>query len=459
MLSLAGLFFTILAIVPEQWGEFAFVSSFVDRAREAVRLGDASDYVRWEARWIVLTTACGAFGYTLMQACWSVAVVVFHRNPAKIKGFITLSIIDFIAFMLSVYACHSACAPVLDGQQQYEDFHYIAIFNGIAFPVLFIWMLAFTATLGDRHHQYFAQESDSLHEVKFPNQNKFRWLARWLNSPGVRDIFRMIGKVARTPVLQSDIRNVLYLNWLVPTERVSALLPKGMEVDSHDGKTAISILTHQHGGFGPRILRPLRRCLPSPFQSNWRLYLKPEPGRDGSIYFVKTCLNSFAHVVGSRLMSDGLPSHMTGDFKFSIAEQQGHLLIDSMGGSAPDLELEFDLSGRDTGVSAAWASRFGDWNACVDYLVSQNRAVDSLRGWASHLESFIDIPINVADAVPVQASLISSCELLTDLLTDEEDEVFAFLIPAVDFKFLGEVVTDSFVDQDKSDSDHASKWE
>ena len=110
-------------------------------------------------------------------------------------------------------------------------------------------------------------------------------------------------------------------------------------------------------------------------------------------------------------------------------------------------------------MSAAWASRFGDWNACVDYLVSQNRAVDSLRGWASHLESFIDIPINVADAVPVQASLISSCELLTDLLTDEEDEVFAFLIPAVDFKFLGEVVTDSFVDQDKSDSDHASKWE
>lgn len=453
MLSLGGLVFTIIAIVPEQWGEFAFVSSFVDRAREAVRLGDASVYVRWEARWILLTTACGAFGYTLMQACWSVAVIVFHRNPGKIKGFITLSIIDFIGFMLSVYACHHACAPVLEGQQQYADFHYIAICNGIAFPVLFIWMLAFTATLGDRHHQFFTEDSDPLHEVKLPNESKFRWLAPWLNSPGVRDVFRMIGKVVRTPVLHSNIRNVLYLNWLVPTERVSSLLPQGMEVDSRDGKTAVSILTYQHGGFGPRILGPLRRCLPSPFQSNWRLYLKPEAGKEGSIYFVKTCLSSFAHVIGSRLMSDGLPSHMTGDFKFSIADRQGHLLIDSMGGSAPDLDLVFELSEMKKGVSAAWASRFGDWNACVDYLVSQNRAVDSLCGWASHLESLIDIPINVADAVPVQASITSSCELLTGLLSGEEDELFAFLIPEVDFRFLGEVVTDHSVKDDKPDSE------
>ena len=86
-------------------------------------------------------------------------------------------------------------------------------------------------------------------------------------------------------------------------------------------------------------------------------------------------------------------------------------------------------------------------------------AVDSLRGWASHLESLIDILINVADAVPVQASIPLSCELLTGLLSGEEDELFAFLITEVDFRFLGEVITDHSVKDDKTDSEYVSTSE
>ena len=41
-LSILALLFTVAAIIPEQWGEYAFVTSFVEQAREAVRLGNAS---------------------------------------------------------------------------------------------------------------------------------------------------------------------------------------------------------------------------------------------------------------------------------------------------------------------------------------------------------------------------------------------------------------------------------
>ncbi len=311
-LSILALLFTVAAIIPEQWGEYALVTSFVEQARQAVCLGNASEYVRWEARWIVMTTTCGAFGYTLMQLCWTAALVAYHGHVRHLKVFLILSAIDLVAFTLSVLACHHAAAPVLAGGIEYLDFHLVVLFNGIGFPVLFVWMLAFTAALGDRHHEFFRESSQQLQHLEFPTNSSLRWTSGLLNSKGIRDIMRLVGKLARTPVLTSDIRNVLYLNWLVPAERVSKLLPDGFQVDSRDSMAVVSILTYQHGGFGPRFLGKLRRWLPSPLQSNWRVYLDATKQGAGAVYFLKTCFNSSVHVIGSRLMSDGLPSHKSG---------------------------------------------------------------------------------------------------------------------------------------------------
>ncbi len=440
--SVLALLFTLAAIIPEQWGEYALVTSFVDEAREAVLSGSASNYVRLEARWIVLTTSCGAFGYTLMQACWACALVSFTRSYKRLKFFLLLSVTDFIAFMLSVFACDHACAPVLNGQLQYVDFHTIAVLNGIGFPVLFIWTLVFVAALGDRHHYFFKEESDQLHQVRFPTGSRSQWITGWLNSQGTRDVLRVIGTVLRTPVLKSDIRNVLYLNWLVPTERVRPWLPVGFAADERESMTAISILTYRHGGFGPRLLGPLRKLLPSPLQSNWRLYLKPVHGKRGAVYFFKTCMNSTLHVVGSRLMSDGLTSHKSGVFDYVVDNQQGHLTIESSGGSAPDLDLHFGLSESGGSLPATWQQRFGSWEEAVEYLVSQNRAVDCLGGWAATMESLIDIPIDPGQAVAVDVDSGLQCELIQQLYPESEESLFAFLIPQVTFRFLGESIRD-----------------
>src|SRR6185295_14694456 len=45
------------------------------------------------------------------------------------------------------------------------------------------------------------------------------------------------------PVLESDIVDVVYLNWLVEVARLRHLIPPGVEVWEHNGRTVLSILT------------------------------------------------------------------------------------------------------------------------------------------------------------------------------------------------------------------------
>lgn len=78
--------------------------------------------------------------------------------------------------------------------------------------------------------------------------------------------------MARLPflTLHSDVRDVVYVSWLVDAAAAQKLVPAGVTLWQRDGKTPFTVLTYRHGHFGPALPGPLRKLLPSPLQSNWR---------------------------------------------------------------------------------------------------------------------------------------------------------------------------------------------
>jgi hypothetical protein len=253
---------------------------------------------------------------------------------------------------------------------------------------------------------------------------------------GLRDLLRPLPFVE----LASDIRDVVYLNWMVPTERVAPLLPPPLRAHALGEHTAVSILTYGHGDFGPGFLGPLRRVLPSPLQSNWRLYLEPPDARPGAtrdaIYFFKTTLSSAPHAIGSRFFSDGLPAHLAARFEHMREGDRVVTRLEPGGGSAPDLFAAV----RETGareLPASFAACFpGGWDEAVRYLVEQNRAVSVLARAGVVIESRIDIPIRVEDVRPAVVEGAIESAFLAPYVAGCEP--FAFVVPAVSFRALGE---------------------
>ncbi len=95
-----------------------------------------------------------------------------------------------------------------------------------------------------------------------------------LNSISFWKFKTLIFKAFTSLRLRSDIDNVLYLNWLIPKERVEHLVPTGVSLQEHNGLVIFTVLTYKHGNFAPQFLGKLRRLFGSPYQSNWRLYVE-----------------------------------------------------------------------------------------------------------------------------------------------------------------------------------------
>ncbi len=55
-----------------------------------------------------------------------------------------------------------------------------------------------------------------------------------INSKKIRHILRFFSP--KIPILISDIKDVIYINWLVPADRLKALLPSPLELDVIEGK-------------------------------------------------------------------------------------------------------------------------------------------------------------------------------------------------------------------------------
>ncbi|MEG2031346.1 MAG: DUF2071 domain-containing protein [Janthinobacterium sp.] len=245
--------------------------------------------------------------------------------------------------------------------------------------------------------------------------------------------------MARLPflALHSDVRDVVYVSWLVDAAAAQKLLPPGVTLWQRDGKTPFTVLTYRHGHFGPALLGPLRRLLPSPLQSNWRLYLDHTPAGAPDVpcvYFLKNIMDSLPHALGTRLFSDILPTHLAAGMTLDVTATQARCAIASDAGSAPPLDVQADIGGGKA-LDGDWQQLFGSWRDAVAFLACQDAAIASVPRNGKLVFGEIDLPVDL-DQVQALTAGRADCGLLTQL--PPLSGPFAFLVPQVPFKALSE---------------------
>ncbi|WP_034758429.1 DUF2071 domain-containing protein [Janthinobacterium lividum] len=237
--------------------------------------------------------------------------------------------------------------------------------------------------------------------------------------------------------LHSDVRDVVYVSWLVDAEAAQRLLPAGVTLWQRGGKTPFTVLTYRHGHFGPSLLGPLRKLLPSPLQSNWRLYLDHTPAGAPAVpcvYFLKNIMDSLPHALGTRLFSDILPTHLAAGMTHDVTDTQARCSIASGAGSAPLLDVQADIT-AERGLDAGWQQLFGNWRDAVAFLACQDAAIAHVPRNGKLVFGEIDLPVDV-DQVQALTALRADCGLLGQL--PPLSTPFAFLVPEVAFKALSE---------------------
>jgi hypothetical protein len=203
----------------------------------------------------------------------------------------------------------------------------------------------------------------------------------------------------------SDITDVIYVNYLVEADRLEPYVPAGLELQRIGRGSRYALFTHltyRHGHFGPRLLGPLRRLLPSPVHSNWRIYVyDPNTGLRG-IYFVTNAITSTLHALAARLLSEGMPMHALRRGVVQVGEDHAcRVRLDPGDGSGPDLEA---VLGHGDAVlpGPPWNECFDSYHALLAYCVPQDRAFSSQPWYGRITRQEIRL------AIPLE-----SCEPLT----------------------------------------------
>ena len=438
-----ALLLNLIAGIPEQLYELRLVTSHVGVAEAVATERHALlEFEGQQQTALIVTSIWGAGFYLLMTVAWHRALTL----AAGVHGWLT----GVIGKLLALSLGGLVLATGLVALQVWGGFHSaiaIAVTAGVGFIAVCVWSLAACDIAGRAHHQ--DGEDAEMHLLRWPNDGPLRWFAGIANSKGLRDG----GRVVPFAKLKSDIEDVVYLNWLVPTEDAQRVLPSPLVCDDLDGYTAVSVLTYCHGGFGPAIYGPFRKLLPSPRQSNWRLYPEPVPADSApdAIYFFKTALSTWPHVVISRLIADGLPSHYPQRFEHERSGNAVRTLVDPGAGSSPSLRsnvVEHDQHD----LPEAWANRFDDWGSAVTYLFDQNRGlqVDGTSGDVR--QSTINIPITIDGIRQATIDELEMAGIPPELLIDAANPtLFAFVVPNVPFEATGEGVALS----GSRESDHA----
>ena len=239
------------------------------------------------------------------------------------------------------------------------------------------------------------------------------------------------------PVLESDVRDVVYANWVVPLEAVAHLIPPGVDVMAVDGSTILTVLTYAHGHFGPAAAGPLRRLFPSPLQSNWRLYVSGIDGRTPSVptvLFLANVFDSALHAVGTRMFSDVMLAHVAGQFEH---RRDGDMWTSRAGGtgSAPSWTIRARET-DDMGMPAQFASFFADRTEALRRLCLQDAAIAPVEDAKALAVSEIDLPIDIASVVPLRVESFEPGSLLREMQATAAP--FCFRVPALRFRVLSE---------------------
>lgn len=260
------------------------------------------------------------------------------------------------------------------------------------------------------------------------------------NAAGLRALRRLVMSRLPFPPLVSDVRDVIYASWLVPLGAVQGEVPKGIALHQWRGMTLLTVLSYRHGHFGPRWLGPLRRLLPSPLQSNWRLYIDdarsdvPLPPR--VVLFLSNVFGSALHAVGTRLFSDVLSSHYAGHFTLTRRENFTTVAMGG-GGSAPafDLTVSHDAPAV---LPEAFRPLFANWADAIRFICDQDAALAPLADRPALALSHISLPVDLERVEPLICPDFAPSALLASW--GVSGLPFCFRVPEVAFAALSDTV-------------------
>lgn len=233
--------------------------------------------------------------------------------------------------------------------------------------------------------------------------------------------------------MRSDITNVVYVNYLVAAAVAEKLVPTHLELQrlGPNGEYALfSFLTYQHGHFGFAFLGPLRRFLPSPIQTNWRIHVFDPRTKHQGIYFLTNAITHTLPALAARMTTEGMPMHVFANASLERGEDTLNLTLEPGRGSAPDARLSL----RQTSVPALagpWAACWKDFRAFLAYCVPQDRAMSSqpLRHRVSRQEIDLGIPLDAC--IPFEGVVDSRAAKA--IVGDAAP--LCFVVPSVRFEF------------------------
>src|SRR5262249_23544535 len=134
---------------------------------------------------------------------------------------------------------------------------FMGVCNGIGFVLLGVWLCLVTECIMRRSR--IEEAHGRLAPWRHPSQGLFGRVAEVVaNSWFLRGLGEWLPLIG----FRSDIRDVIYCNYLVEAERLLRFVPRGLELQrlGANGRWAMfSFLSYRHGHFGPALLGPLRR--------------------------------------------------------------------------------------------------------------------------------------------------------------------------------------------------------
>jgi Uncharacterized conserved protein (COG2071) len=409
---------TICAIIPEQTGEIRWVSSGVVLAQEAHRTGELEPYLQFEAWAFHLTVVIGASIYMVMALGWTWCFIA-AGTWSRMLSWMTPFTWGFLAV--------GSVGLLLPERFRPGD-ALVGVTNGVGFLLLEAWLILVAEAVLRR------SRPDEAHGRMAPWRHPWGgWAGRALDAVANCRFVRAMCEWLPVPAFRSDIRDVIYCNYIVEADRLLPLVPAGLELQrlGPDCRWALfSHLTYQHGHFGPAFLGPLRRLLPSPVHTNWRIYVRDrQSGRTG-IYFVTNAIASTPHALAARLLSEGMPMHALAAGSVKVGSQnEVSVRVDPGSGSGPDLEADLrpGLEELPATFDACWSS----YREFLDYAVPQDRSF-SVQPWYDRLtrqEIELGIPLDVCQ--PLTGCLFSRA---TEAILGQR-ECVSFRVPSVAFLF------------------------
>ncbi len=424
---------TLVAFLIEQPGEFSWITQGIALAQTAFQTGDLAPYMQFESQIYLQIAGWAAAIYTIAACGWSWC---FFRAKIWHPRLTWLSIVTWgLLFVVSI-------APLLPDAYRPSD-AIVAAGNAIGFALMMLWFCAITELVLRRSRPYGANGRMAF--WIYPRRNL---LGSLLNGVANSRLARAFGEWVPSIAFISNITNVIYVNYLVEAERLMPLVPWGMELQrlGADEKWALfTHLTYQHGHFGPQMLGPLRRLMPSPVQSNWRIYVRDPQTKRSGIYFVTTAIDKTLPALLARLLSEGIPMHLL-DQGAVIAKRDGsfEVCLDPGVGSAPDLAVTLQPASQ-IELDPLWTACFATFHDLLAYCVPQDRAISS-QPWYNRVtrqEIELGIPLEICE--PLIATAIVS-ETARTLVGDAQP--LCFRVPQVTLRFKHEAHDSRFAQPD-----------